>query len=110
MAFRNRAEPWMAEPEPHRDVSRRVSESHPHLLACTKAKHVEMGNGVQKGYFNPDKTNSVVQQEVRPGGRDGLGAGLLPGSDHHIGYTVALAGELTFSERLAVQASTKVIQ
>lgn len=37
MAFRNRAEPWMAEPEPHMDVLRRVPESHPHLLACTKA-------------------------------------------------------------------------
>ena len=109
MAFRNRAEPWMAEPEPHRDVSRRVSESHTHLLACTEAKHVEIGNGVQKGYFNPDKMNSVFQQKMRPGGRDGLGAGFLPGGDHHVGHAVALAGELTFGEGFAVQAGTQVI-
>ena len=32
MAFRNCAEPWMAELKRHMDVLERVSESHCHLL------------------------------------------------------------------------------
>ncbi len=43
----------MAEPEPHRDVSRRVSESHPHPLACTGAKGSGSKDGVLPGHFNP---------------------------------------------------------
>jgi hypothetical protein len=43
----------MAEPEPHRDVLRRVSESHPHLLACTEAKHVEMEMGLDQTISTP---------------------------------------------------------
>jgi len=47
---------------------------------------------------------------MRAGGGNRLGAGFLPGGDHHVGHPIALAGQVAFGVGFTVQARTQVIQ
>src|SRR5690554_7975734 len=111
-AVRRRSnKPCGAEPEPNMDVLRRVSETCPYLLACTDTDRDDQRNGGQPEHFNPGlRAKSVFEQEMGPGRSDGLGTGLLPGGDHHIGNPVALAGQAAFGVGLAVKTRTQVVQ
>src|SRR5690554_4185244 len=53
MAFRNRAEPWMAEPSVHGRIHSVFRKAIPLTLACTSAEKSDSRNGGKPEHFNP---------------------------------------------------------